>query len=73
MKKYRKKLFKVGDVVRIIKDKKFYPKEAYQRWTTQLCKIRKVERNNFPITYLLSDNDGDELPGSFYREELRKA
>ena len=59
MKKYRKKLFKVGDVVRIIKDKKFYPKEA--------------DQNNFPITYLLSDNDGDELPGSFYREELRKA
>ena len=70
--KYRKKLFKVGDVVRFIKDKKFYPKEADQRWTTELYKIRKVERNNFPITYLLSDNDGYELPRSFYREELRK-
>ena len=70
--KYRKKLFKVGDVVRFIKDKKFYPKEADQRWTTELYKIRKVERNNFPITYLLSDNDGYELPRSFYQEELRK-
>ena len=70
--KYRKKLLKVGDFVRVVKAKKFYPKEADQRWTTELFKIRIVERRNFPITYLLSDSSGEELPRSFYREELRK-
>ena len=70
--KYRKKLLKVGDFVRVVKDKKFYPKEADQRWTDELYKIRIVERKNFPITYLLSNSSEEELPRSFYREELRK-
>ena len=70
--KYRKRLFKVGNLVRIVKDKKFYPKEADQRWSTELYEIRKVERRNFPITYLLSDSNGIEMPRSFYQEELRR-
>lgn len=69
--KYRKRLFKIGNMVRIVKDKKFYPKEADERWTNEVYKIRKVERQNFPITYLLSDSNGVEIPRSFYQEELR--
>ena len=70
--KYRNKLLKVGDFVRVVKDKKFYPKESDQRWTNELYKIRIVERKNFPITYLLSKDNGESLPRSFYREELKK-
>ena len=70
--KYRKILFKVGNLVRIVKDKKFYPKEADQRWSIELYEIRKVERSNFPITYLLSDSNGIEMSRSFYQEELRR-
>lgn len=70
--KYRKKLLKVGDLVRVVIDKKFYPKESNQRWTDEYYKIRIVERKNFPVTYLLSNSNGEALPRSYYREELRK-
>ena len=71
--KYRKKLFKVNDLVRIVKEKSFLEKEAVQKWTTEIFKIRKVERRNFPITYLLTDLNDEDILGSFYYEELRKA
>ena len=71
--KYRKKLFKVDDLVRIVKERSFLEKEAVQKWTTEIFKIRKVERKNFPITYLLSDLNDEDILGSFYYEELRKA
>ena len=70
--KYRKRLLKVSDSVRIAKDKKFYPKEADKRWSDELYTIRKVEQRNFPVTYKLSDDAGTELLKSFYREELQK-
>ena len=69
--KYRKRLFKVGNLVRILRDKAFYSKEADQRWTIEQYKIRKVERHNFPITYLLSNSYGINMPRSFYQEELK--
>ena len=71
--KYRKRLLKVGDQVRIAKDKKFYPKEADKRWSEELYTIRKVEQRNFPITYKLTDDSGTDLPRSFYREDLQKS
>ena len=71
--KYRKRLFKVNDLVRIVKERGFLEKEAVQKWTTEIFKIRKVERKNFPITYLLSDLNNEDILGSFYYEELQKA
>ena len=71
--KYRRKLFKVNDTVRIVKERGFREKEAVQKWTTEVFKVRKVERKNFPVTYLLSDLDGEDIFGSFYYEELQKA
>ena len=69
--KYRKRLLKVGNSVRIVKTKGFLSKEAVQKWTLAIFKIRKVERQNFPITYLLTDLNGEDVLGSFYREELQ--
>lgn len=70
--KYRRKLLKVNDTVRIVKERGFREKEAVQKWTAEIFKIRKVERKNFPVTYLLSDLDGEHIFGSFYYEELQK-
>ena len=71
--KYRKKLFKINDLVRIVKERSFLEKEAVQKWTIEIFKIRKVERQNFPITYLLADLNDEDILGSFYYEELKKA
>ena len=71
--KYRKKLLKVNDLVRIVKERSFLEKEAVQKWTIELFKIRKVERQNFPITYLLTDLNDEDILGSFYYEELKIA
>ena len=70
--KYRRRLLKLGDQVRIIKERTIFTKEAVQKWTSEIFLIRKVERKNFPITYLLSDLNGEEILGSFYFEELQK-
>jgi len=70
--KYRKRLLKVGNLVRISKTKGFLSKEAVQKWTLEMFKIRKVERQNFPITYLLTDLNDEDVLGSFYREELQQ-
>jgi len=70
--KYRKKLLKVGNLVRITKTKGFLAKEAVQQWTVEVFRIKKVERQNFPITYLLADLNNESILGSFYREELQQ-
>ena len=69
--KYRKKLFKIGTKVRITKIRKTFSKEADQKWTDEIFIIRKVLRKHFPITYLLSDLNGEVIEGSFYAEELQ--
>ena len=69
--KYRHRLLKVGNQVRIVKERKTFGKEADQKWTDEIFVIRKVLRKNFPVTYLLSDLNGQEIEGSFYIEELQ--
>ena len=71
--KYRRKLLKVNDLVRIVKERGFREKEAVQKWTNEIFKIKTVERKNFPVTYLLSDLNDEDILGSFYYEELQKA
>ena len=61
--KYRNKLLKVNDLVRIVKERSFLEKEAVQKRTIELFKIRKVERQNFPITYLLTDLNDEDILG----------
>lgn len=71
--KYRRKLLKVNDLVRIVKERRFYEKEAVQKWTNEIFKIKTVQRKNFPVTYLLADMNDEDILGSFYYEELQKA
>ena len=62
--------FKVGDRVRIIKKKKRFEKEYKASWTDEIFIINKLNSTN-PITYALIDDNGEDIIGSFYQEELK--
>ncbi|KAJ8909502.1 hypothetical protein NQ315_012980 [Exocentrus adspersus] len=63
--------FKVGDIVRISKNKHVFAKGYTPNWTTELFKITAVKITN-PTTYLLEDMRGQPIQGAFYAEELQK-
>lgn len=65
--------FRVGDSVRLSKYKHVFEKGYTPNWTTEIFKIRKVQYNTFPVTYLLSDYLGHEIRGSVYQGELSLA
>lgn len=64
--------FKVGNLVRISKNKHAFEKGYTPNWTTELFKVIKVQITN-PVTYLLQDLRGNPISGGFYAEELQKA
>ena len=63
--------FSVGDEVRIIKKKKVFEKGYTTRWTEEIFTIKEIRDTN-PITYKLSDLQGEEIKGTFYEPELQK-
>ena len=65
------KKFKVGDIVRVSKQKHLFAKGYTPNWSTELFKIRKVKLGN-PSTFLLSDLKGADINGCFYAEEIQK-
>lgn len=64
--------FKVGDVVRISKQRTVFEKGYTPNWTTELFKIAKVQITN-PVTYLLQDMNDQPIKGGFYEQEIQKA
>lgn len=68
----RKSKFKIGDFVRISKYKHTFEKGYTPNWTTEVFKIKQVQRTN-PFTYLLVDLEGHDIRGSVYAEELQLA
>lgn len=62
--------FKVGDHVRLSKYRTVFEKGYTPNWTTEIFTIAKVQRNTYPITYLLNDYKNNEIKGSVYAEEL---
>lgn len=64
--------FRVGDVVRISKQKALFDKGYTPNWSTELFKVLKVKISN-PTTYLLQDMLGAPITGAFYGEELQTA
>lgn len=66
----KKPKFKLGDSVRLSKYKHVFEKSYTPNWTTEIFKIRKVQRNTDPFTYLLSDYQGNDISGSVYEPEL---
>ena len=63
--------FSVGDKVRISKKKMTFEKGYTTRWTEEIFKITKILNTN-PITYKVTDLNGEEIKGTFYEPELQK-
>ena len=62
--------FPIDDNVRITK-KKTFDKGYTQRWTEEVFKISKIQLS-IPVTYKITDHNGEEIQGSFYEQELQK-
>ena len=63
--------FSVGDEVRITKKKKVFEKGYTTRWTEEIFTIKEIQDTN-PVTYKLTDLQGEEIKGTFYEPELQK-
>ena len=63
--------FSIGDNVRITKKKKIFYKGCTQRWTEEVFKISKIQLT-IPVTYKITDYNGEVIQGSFYEEEFCK-
>ena len=63
--------FKVSDHVRISKYRSVFDKNYRPNWSTEIFTIRKVHLTN-PVTYLLEDNEKQEIKGGFYELQLKK-
>ena len=63
--------FSIGDNVRITKKKKTFHKGYTQRWTEQIFTISKIQLT-IPVTYKITDCNGEEIQNSFYERELQK-
>ena len=56
--------FSIGDNVRKTKKKT-------QRWTEEVFTISKIQLT-IPVTYKITEYNGQEIQGSFYEQELQK-
>ena len=63
--------FSIGDNVRITKKKHVFDKGYTQRCTEEVFKTSKIQLT-IPMTYKITDYNGEEIQGSFYEQELQK-
>ena len=63
--------FKVGDDVRISKMKHVFSRGYESNWSFEIFTIIKVISREPPV-YKIKDNEGKEVDGVFYSEELQK-
>ena len=70
--KLKKLYFKIGDKVRISKYREIFDKSYKGNWSEELFIINKIQPT-VPITYKIKDLLGEDIKGSFYRQELQKA
>ena len=68
---YKEPTFKVGDSVRISKDRWTFKKGYLPKWTEEIFQVVRLKPTQ-PSTFLLQDYGGEQLKGSFYSEELQK-
>ena len=64
--------FKIGDIVRISKYKKIFPKCYVPNCSEEVFVIKK-DKNTVPWTYVISDLKGREIVGTFHKKELQKS
>ena len=70
--KAKKPIYKVGDRVRISKAKHTFEKGYLPNWTTELFTIKRRVVGRVPYAYVVQDDHGEELEGTFYEAELQK-
>ena len=63
--------FKVGDHVKIWKYKNIFAKGYTPNRSEEVFVACKM-KNTVPWTYVISDLNGEEITGSFYKKELQK-
>ena len=63
--------FKVGNHVRISKDKNVFAKVYVPNWSEEKFVIKKIE-NAVPCTYVINDLNGEEIVETFYVKEFQK-
>ena len=62
-----KRKLAIGDNVRITKKNKTFDNGYTQRWTEEVSKFLKF---NWPVTYKITDDNGDKIQCLFYEQEL---
>jgi len=62
---------KIGGKVRIQKKKGLFEKGFTPNWTEEAFTVSKIQRTN-PVTYKITDYNGEEIQGTFYEQELQK-
>ena len=63
--------FKVGDHIRISRNKNTFAKRYTPNWSAEVFVIKKV-KNTVPWTFVIVDLNGKEIIGTFYEKELKK-
>ena len=64
--------FEVGDRVKISKVKSVFEKGYLPNWTEEEFFVDEVNTKYQPVTYKLVDYNGNQIEGSFYKEEIQK-
>ena len=60
-----------GSKVRIQSIRKTFEKSAKPKWTLEVFRVKYV-KNTIPPVYVLEDESGEEVLGSFYEQELNE-
>ena len=60
---------KVGDHVRISKNKNIFAKGYAPNWSEEIFVVKKI-KNTVPWTYVITDLNGEEIVGSFNCKRL---
>lgn len=63
--------FKVGDTVRISREKMIFEKGYEKNWSEEIFNIVQVIKRK-PVVYRLKDLQGEPIEGTFYEKELQR-
>ena len=63
--------FKVGDHVRISKQKNIFAEGYTLNWPEEVLVIKEV-KNTVPWIYVINDLNGEEIIGTFYGKKIKK-
>ena len=62
---------KVGDNVRVSKNKNIFAKGCVPTWSEEVFVIKKV-KNTLQWAYFICDSNGEEILGTFFEREFQK-